>query len=233
MKTAKYLVLCSRKDGIGGSALHFTSQLKVKSIKQLFSMFIKVRHTPKSDFEIKFYVGKKGKIQPYSVFGDKQQTSADFKLINDCTPRKFFNKQRMETTLRNIAKRDKYFVKRNDWWRPPKVVYKKRHYRLCKTRRFTAEQLAPLAKTFGKEGAYLYRDAIPRIVAEFLRKKWFPTPNLESRVYAFKHLFWDFYEAVLLVTKMASESVTSTPLSSASLIVLLSTKTHNKTLGSL
>ena len=169
-------------------------------------MFMKVRHKPREEFEIKFYVRECEKIHSYSEFGFKQQKRADFKLIKDCTPRKFFNKKIMEATLRNIAKRDKYFVKRSNWWRPPKVEYEKREYKLCKIRRFTAEQLVPLVKTFEEEGVYLFRSSVPRIVAQFLYGFWFPTPNMESRVDAFTHLFWDLAGAwQLRITELSGK----------------------------
>ena len=194
MKKPKYLVLCSPKDGLGGSGLHFTSQLAEKNIKTIFSMFIKLRHKPTIQFNILFFTG-------YTYgwsFGYKRK-SAEFKPQHLGAPRKFFKKERLLVVLRNIAKKYKYFVKRNDWWRPPKLVYKKRPYPVCKWRRFTVEEMIPLWETFSKEGAYLYRDAIPRIVSNFLHKHGFPTPNMESRVKAFSHMFWDFYDAALLI----------------------------------
>ena len=152
-------------------------------------MWIKIRHKPSSEFNILFYVGEKKKPD----YNGYMQKYAQFKLLDECTPRKFFNKKRMLTAMNSIARRDKYFVKMKNVWRrhARKLVYKPREYEQCEVNQFTAEELVPLCKTFGD--SYLTRYSITRNIAEFMHNKGVPTPCRETRAHAFKELFGNSY----------------------------------------
>ena len=174
-KEPKYIVLCKPVDGQGASLLHFTSQTSEKFVKKIFATYIKSERRKAVEYSILFYT----KTQQFNKFV--------------CDTRKFFQKERLETEIQRIAKRDSYYVKRDKWWRPPKQEYKKRTYHVVELKCFTTEELDPLWKALLKEGCYLDRDMIVEIVANFLNSHGCPTPNMDTRYEAFKRMFCGFW----------------------------------------